>query len=128
MLTLMAPATVITAVRGTDTAAATPLLIMAAGTQRAMAMAMLPHTTADTRQDMLQPTTVPAESFVAPMRTAALATIGGIAIAGLFAGLAAHFHGIPTEYSHRKTLTVDAPQVLSRLRDDGADAAILCPL
>jgi hypothetical protein len=47
---------------------------------------------------------------------------------GVFAGLAAHFHGIPTEYSHRKTLTVDAPQVLSRLRDDGADAAILCPL
>ena len=24
---------------------------------------------------------------------------------GVFAGLAAHFHGIPTEYSHRKTLT-----------------------
>ena len=47
---------------------------------------------------------------------------------GVFAGLAAHFHGIPTEYSHRKTLTVDAPQVLSRLRADGADAAILCPL
>ena len=47
---------------------------------------------------------------------------------GVFAGLAAHFHGIPTEYSQRKTLDVDAPQVLSRLRDDGADAAILCPL
>jgi hypothetical protein len=47
---------------------------------------------------------------------------------GVFAGLAAHFHGIPTEYSQRKTLEVDAPQVLSRLRDDGADAAILCPL
>jgi hypothetical protein len=47
---------------------------------------------------------------------------------GVFAGLAAHFLGIPTEYSQRKTLEVDAPQVLSRLRDDGADAAILCPL
>jgi hypothetical protein len=47
---------------------------------------------------------------------------------GVFAGLAAHFHGIPTEYSQRKTLGVDAPQVLSRLRADGADAAILCPL
>lgn len=47
---------------------------------------------------------------------------------GAFAGLAVHFHGIPTEYSQRKTLEVDAPQVLSRLRDDGADAAILCPL
>jgi D-proline reductase (dithiol) PrdB len=47
---------------------------------------------------------------------------------GVFAGLAAHFHGIPTEYSQRKTLDVDAPQVLARLRADGADAAILCPL
>jgi hypothetical protein len=51
-----------------------------------------------------------------------------LASEGVFAGIAAHFHGIPTEYSHRKTLTVDAPQVLSRLRDDGADVAVLCPL
>jgi D-proline reductase (dithiol) PrdB len=43
-------------------------------------------------------------------------------------GLTPRFHGVPTEYSQRKTLDQDAPQVLSRLRDDGADAAILCPL
>ena len=51
-----------------------------------------------------------------------------LAAAGLFAALAPRFHGVPTEYSQRKTLEEDAPQVLARLRDDGADAAILCPL
>jgi D-proline reductase (dithiol) PrdB len=50
------------------------------------------------------------------------------AASGRFAGPAAHFHGTPTEYSQRKTIDEDAPQVLARLRDDGADAAILCPL
>jgi hypothetical protein len=47
---------------------------------------------------------------------------------GLFAGLTARFHGVPTEYSQRKTRTEDAPEVLSRVRGDGADAAVLCPL
>ena len=42
--------------------------------------------------------------------------------------LTPRFHGVPTEYSHRKTLTEDAPEVLGRLRDDGAQAAILTPL
>jgi D-proline reductase (dithiol) PrdB len=62
------------------------------------------------------------ESFL-PIETAA-----GLAREGRFAGLTQHFHGVPTEYSQRKTLEHDAPQVLSRLRGDGADAAILCPL
>ncbi len=62
------------------------------------------------------------ESFL-PIETAA-----ALAADGLFAGLAARFHGVPTEYSQRKTTEEDAPQVLARLRDDGADAAILCPL
>ena len=47
---------------------------------------------------------------------------------GLFAGLTPHFQGVPTDYSQRKTCEQDAPQVLARLRDDGADAALLCPL
>jgi hypothetical protein len=51
-----------------------------------------------------------------------------LAAEGVFAALAARFHGVPTEYSHRKTMTEDAPEVLARLRADGADAAILCPL
>jgi D-proline reductase (dithiol) PrdB len=51
-----------------------------------------------------------------------------LAAEGIFAGLTRHFVGVPTEYSQRKTTHEDAPQVLQRLRDDGADAAILCPL
>jgi len=51
-----------------------------------------------------------------------------LAAEGVIGGLAARFHGVPTEYSQRKTSEQDAPQVLERLRDDGADAAILCPL
>ncbi len=50
-----------------------------------------------------------------------------LASEGLFGGLAARFHGVPTEYSQRKTLTEDAPEILSRVREDGADAAVLCP-
>jgi D-proline reductase (dithiol) PrdB len=51
-----------------------------------------------------------------------------LATEGMFAGLTERFHGVPTEYSQRKTTEEDAPQVLARLRDDGADAALLCPL
>jgi D-proline reductase (dithiol) PrdB len=47
---------------------------------------------------------------------------------GRFAGLTARFHGVPTEYSQRKTKMEDAPEILARVREDGADAAILCPL
>lgn len=47
---------------------------------------------------------------------------------GVVGSLAARFHGVPTEYSQRKTMEIDAPQVLERLRDDGADAALLSPL
>lgn len=47
---------------------------------------------------------------------------------GVFAGLTQRFHGVPTDYSQRSTNEDVAPKVLQRLRDDGADAAILCPL
>ena len=47
---------------------------------------------------------------------------------GEVGALAARFHGAPTEYSHRKTREHDAPELLSRLRDDGVDIAILCAL
>jgi len=47
---------------------------------------------------------------------------------GVFAGLTPRFHGVPTDYSQRNTNEDVAPRVLQRLRDDGADAAILCPL
>jgi hypothetical protein len=51
-----------------------------------------------------------------------------LAAEGLIAGIPARFHGVPTEYSQRKTLDEDAPEVLTRVRADGADAALLCPL
>lgn len=51
-----------------------------------------------------------------------------LAAEGICAGLTARFHGVPTEYSQRKTIEEDAPEILARVREDGADAAILCPL
>jgi D-proline reductase (dithiol) PrdB len=51
-----------------------------------------------------------------------------LAAEGVFAGLTARFHGVPTEYSQRKTREEDAPKILTHVREDGADAAVLCPL
>jgi len=47
---------------------------------------------------------------------------------GRIGRLAARLHGVPTEYSQRKTTQVDAPEVLRRCRADGVDAALLVPL
>ena len=43
-------------------------------------------------------------------------------------GLTPRFHSVPTDYSHRVTIGHDAPQILDRLVEDGADAALLVPL
>jgi hypothetical protein len=51
-----------------------------------------------------------------------------LASEGVFADLAPRFHGVPTDYSQRSTTEDVAPKVLQRLREDGADGAILCPL
>ena len=48
--------------------------------------------------------------------------------AGSVGSLAPHYYGVPTSYSHRQTLTVDAPQVLQSCQDDGVDVALLVPL
>lgn len=48
--------------------------------------------------------------------------------AGRIGGITARFHCAPTEYSQRRTRTVDAPEILRRCREDGADAAMLVPL
>ena len=47
---------------------------------------------------------------------------------GRIGQLARRLHGVPTEYSQRLTQQRDAPEVLRRCREDGADAAILVPL
>ncbi|HUB13531.1 MAG TPA: glycine/sarcosine/betaine reductase selenoprotein B family protein, partial [Acetobacteraceae bacterium] len=41
--------------------------------------------------------------------------------------LAARFHGAPTNRSHRVTMETDAPEILRRVKEDAADAAILVP-
>ena len=57
-----------------------------------------------------------------------LAAAAKLAAEGRFAGLTPRFHGVPTEYSVRKTNAQDALEMLARLREDGADAAILCAI
>jgi D-proline reductase (dithiol) PrdB len=47
---------------------------------------------------------------------------------GRIGGLAARYHGVPTEYSQRRTMEKDAPEILSRCREDGVEAALLVPL
>jgi hypothetical protein len=41
--------------------------------------------------------------------------------------LAPRFHGVPTNRSQERTVSVDAPEVLKRCREDAADAAVLVP-
>jgi hypothetical protein len=48
--------------------------------------------------------------------------------AGRIGSLAARFHGVPTEYSQRRTIEQDAPEVLRRCREDRVDVALLVPL
>jgi len=42
--------------------------------------------------------------------------------------LAARLHGVPTEYSQRKTIEHDAPEILRRCQQDGTHAALLVAL
>ena len=53
------------------------------------------------------------------------------AVAGRVGRVAPRFHGVPTNRSHRHTIEVDAPELLRRVREDGADCAVLvanCPI
>ncbi len=47
---------------------------------------------------------------------------------GELGGVAHRYHGVPTEYSQRQTLHNDAPEILDRIIEDKADAALLVPL
>ena len=47
--------------------------------------------------------------------------------AGRIGALTEHFHGAPTNRSQRATIERDAPEILRRCREDGADVAILVP-
>ena len=46
---------------------------------------------------------------------------------GRIGAAAARFHGAPTNRSHRVTVETDAPEILRRVREDGADVAIVVP-
>jgi D-proline reductase (dithiol) PrdB len=47
------------------------------------------------------------------------------AAVGRIGEVAPHFHGAPTNRSHRVTLDQDCPELLARCRADGADIAVL---
>jgi len=49
---------------------------------------------------------------------------GGVA-AGRIGAVAPRFQVIYSEYSQRKTLTVDAPEILTQMREDRVDVAVL---
>jgi hypothetical protein len=46
---------------------------------------------------------------------------------GRLGGVTARFHGAPTNRSQRVTMEQDAPELLRRCREDGADAVLLVP-
>jgi D-proline reductase (dithiol) PrdB len=49
------------------------------------------------------------------------------AASGRIGSVAPHFHGVPTNRSHRVTLEVDCPEIVARCKADSVDAAILVP-
>ena len=57
-----------------------------------------------------------------------LAPLRAMVDEGRLGALAERFHGVPTEYSQRRTQAGDAPEILRRCREDGADIALLVPL
>ena len=57
-----------------------------------------------------------------------LAPLTAMVNEGRLGALSERFHCAPTEYSQRRTQEGDAPEILQRLREDGADIALLVPL
>ena len=54
--------------------------------------------------------------------------LAAAAAAGRIGSLAPRFHGVPTDYSQRRTREQDAPEILRRCREDEVDVALLVPL
>ena len=54
-----------------------------------------------------------------------LAALRRAAAEGRIGGVAARFHGAPTNRSHRTTLDRDCPELLARVRQDKVDAVVL---
>jgi len=51
-----------------------------------------------------------------------------LAARGRIGGVSLRFHGVPTDYSQRRTREQDAPEILARCREDLVDVALLVPL
>jgi D-proline reductase (dithiol) PrdB len=56
-----------------------------------------------------------------------LAALQAAVKAGRIGALTPRFHGAPTNRSQRVTMETDAPELLARCREDGADVAVLVP-
>jgi D-proline reductase (dithiol) PrdB len=56
-----------------------------------------------------------------------LARLHAAVKAGRIGALTPRFHGAPTNRSQRVTMQTDAPELLRRCREDGADVALLVP-
>ena len=56
-----------------------------------------------------------------------LARLHDFVKAGRIGALTPRFHGAPTNRSQRVTAETDAPELLRRCREDGADVAVLVP-
>ena len=56
-----------------------------------------------------------------------LAALQAAVKAGRIGALTPRFHGAPTNRSHRVTMETDAPELLRRCREEGAQAALLVP-
>ena len=54
-----------------------------------------------------------------------LTHLARLAAEGRIGGLAPRFQMVHSEYSQRKTMTIDAPEVLRQCREDGVDVAVL---
>ncbi|MEM8811424.1 MAG: glycine reductase [Pseudomonadota bacterium] len=71
-------------------------------------------------------TTAEDQSSYFPLRA-----LSSLARDGMIAGIGARFHGLPTNRSQSTTLSVDAPELVSRVSEDGSDAILLvanCPV
>jgi hypothetical protein len=47
---------------------------------------------------------------------------------GRIGSLTRRFHGVPTDYSQRRTIEEDAPEIISRCLEEATDIALLVPL
>jgi hypothetical protein len=56
-----------------------------------------------------------------------LAQLSQAVKAGRIGALTPRLHGAPTNRSQRVTLETDAPELLRRCQDDGAEVAVLVP-